>query len=130
MSAALGYDRDIGDLPFQFTVTDESIALAAPPIRLEVKVDATKVGLKNVDGVYTGKLHATAFATDDKGRVVGQNWGAVDINFKADDYHEIMNSGINFSITVPRKSSRQVLKVIVYDPATDKVGSKHLRSDK
>ena len=129
MSAALGYDRDIGDLPFQFTATDESIALGAPTLRLDVKVDATKVGLKNADSVYTSKLHAAAFTADGKGKVVGQNWGAVDINFKADDFREIMDSGINFSITVPRKSSRQVLKVIVYDPATDRVGSKHL-SDK
>lgn len=127
ISAALGYAPDVGDIPFQSTVTDVFNPLAAPMLRVDVKVDAAKVGLKNVDGVYTGKLHAAAFAADDKGRVAGQNWGAVDINFKADDYRQIMDSGINFSITVPRKSSRQVLKIIVYDPATDRIGSKLLR---
>ena len=120
----------VGDIPFQFTVTDVIDALAAPTLRVDVKVDAAKVGLKNVDGIYSGKLHAAAFAADDKGRVVGQNLGEVDIKFIADDYREIMDSGINFSITVPRKSSRQVLKIIVYDPATDRLGSKLQRFGK
>jgi VWFA-related protein len=130
ISAALGYAPDVGDIPFQFTVTDVIDALAAPTLRVDVKVDAAKVGLKNVDGIYSGKLHAAAFAADDKGRVVGQNLGEVDIKFIADDYREIMDSGINFSITVPRKSSRQVLKIIVYDPATDRLGSKLQRFGK
>jgi len=130
ISAALGYAPDVGDIPFQCTVTDVFDPLAAPVLRVDIKVDAAKVGLKNVDGTYTGKLHAAVFAGDDKGRVVGQNYGEVDIKFIADDYREIMDSGINFSVTVPRKSSRQVLKIIVYDPATDRLGSKLQRFGK
>ena len=130
ISAALGYARDIGDVPFQFTVTDVFNPLAVPMLRVDVTADAAKVGLKNVDGVYTGKLHSGAFAVDDKGKVIAEIMGVVDINFKSEDYPEILQSGIHFSMTIPQTSSRQVLKIIVYDSGTDRLGSKLQRIGK
>ncbi len=130
LSAALGYARDISDVPFQFTVTNVPNLLTAPVLRVDVTVDAAKVGLKNVDGVYTGKLHSGAFAVDDKGKVVSEIMGAVDISFKAEDYAEIMKSGIHFSMTIPHKSSNQVLKIIVYDTGTERLGSRVQRIGK
>lgn len=130
ISAALGYAPDIGDLPFTMNAVAGVDPLGPPQIRVDVQVDAAKVGLKIIEGSYDGRLHAAVFSADNQGRVIGQNWGTVDIKFAADDYPEIMQSGIRFSITVPSKASRQVLKVIVYDPGSDRLGSKRFSFNK
>ncbi len=122
ISAALRYPSDLGDIPFLLSANLEPLGQAQ--IRVDIQVDAGKLGLKNIDGHYIGKLYAAVFAADQKGNAVGDNWGTVDIDFAVEKHSEMMKSGIRFSVTVPYKVVRQTLKIIIYDTDSDRLGSK------
>jgi len=124
ISAALGYAPDLGDISFRINPVAGFDLLGPPRIRIDFQVDAGNLGLKMTDGVYTGKLYAAVFYGDQRGNYLGDNRGTIDINLDAAEYAETMKSGIRFFIIVPHKTSRQMLKAIVYDPATDRIGSK------
>lgn len=42
-------------------------------------------------------------------------------------YYRVLKTGISFSAAVPMKDEKQILKIVVYDEESDKVGSKLVR---
>jgi hypothetical protein len=50
-----------------------------------------------------------------------------DLNLREETYQQYLQSGIPFSIMVPLQARRQILKIVVYDTRSDKVGSKLLK---
>jgi len=62
-----------------------------------------------------------------KGDFLGEDWKVVDLRLQEDTYRQYVESGIPCSIFVPLIQPNQWLKVIVYDPGGDKVGSKLIR---
>ncbi len=90
-------------------------------------VDTAKVGLRLMDGHYVGNLYAAVFAIDGKGNPVGDNWGTVDIDFVAEKFSEMIDTGIRFSVPVPFKGAKPNLKIIVYDTGSNRLGSKRQR---
>jgi VWFA-related protein len=127
MSAALRYASDLGDIPFVFSANWEPVG--QPQIKVDIQVDAGKIGLKLIDGHYVGKLYAAVFATDSKGNAVGDNWGTVDIDFAVEKYQEMINAGIRFSVPVPYKIAKPSLKIIMYDTGSDRLGSRRHQFD-
>lgn len=127
IGAAAGYPSDIGDIPFRIRMAEGPDPLGPPQIEVGLQIDAGKVGLKHSGGVYTGKMYAAIFYADAKGKTLGEKWGILDINFPEAQHPEIMQSGITFSVMVPRKAPRQILKVVLYDSASGLVGSRLLK---
>ena len=127
MSAALRYSSDLGDIPFVFSTNLEPVGQSQ--IRVDIQVDAGKIGLKLIDRHYVGKLYAAVFATDSKGNAVGDNWGTVDIDFAVEKYQEMINAGIRFSVPVPYKIAKPSLKIIIYDTGSDRLGSRRHQFD-
>ena len=123
-TAALGYAPELDDIGIRINPVTGADPLGPPQIRVDFQIEAGNIGLKAVDGFYVGRLHAAVFCADARGNYLGDNWGAVDIKFEAAKYPEILRSGIRFSVIVPHKVPQQVLKAVVYDSATDRLGSK------
>ena len=83
--------------------------------------------MKIVDGRHVGKLRVTIFYADHKGKYLGGVWKIVGFNLREQIYRQHLDSGIPFSIVVPLKVKKQIRKVIVYDAATDRTGSRLIR---
>jgi hypothetical protein len=78
---------------------------------------------------YLDALAAAVFATDSKGKAVGDNWGAADIDFAVEKYQEMINAGIRFSVPVPYKLAKPSPKIIIYDTGSDRLGSRRHQFD-
>jgi hypothetical protein len=53
---------------------------------------------------------------------------SIDLDLNESDFAEVKRWGIPFSATVPLEVPKQVLKIVVFDPAAGKLGSKFLKT--
>ncbi len=130
IGAAAGYAADLGDVAFRLNVVPEDDTSGPPRIRVDLQVDAEKLGLKSANGIYTGKVYAAVYCWDAKRRYLGETWGTVDMEFQEATYSQHMQSGVNFTVMVPNIVPGQILKVIVYDLGSGRIGSRLYRMPK
>jgi hypothetical protein len=127
ITSAGGYTRDIEDLPFQVKIEMVNDPLLAPQIRVDLRVDPEDVDLTNINGLYRGELRATIFYADNSGHYLGGVWKAVTLNLQEENFPKYQQDGIQFSILIPVQTTKQILKVILYDPEADRLGSRLIR---
>jgi VWFA-related protein len=125
--AAGGYEKEIGDVPFKLGAVKTRDPFGSPQIRVDLQIDCTKVTLKPVEGRHAGKLRVTIFYADGKGNYLGGEWKLVTLRLLENTYQRYIQSGLPLSIPVPLKTSKQILKVIIYDMGSDRVGSKQIQ---
>ena len=121
-AAACGFD--LNDLPFHIWASRSADALSPQEILVQLQIDPGKVEFRNVEGHHTGKLRIAIFYADDKGKVLGQIWYTMNLNLPEPEFQKVAASGIPFSQTIPLKHSKQVLRVVVYDPGSGRIGSR------
>lgn len=124
IAAAGAYESEVGDIPFKTTAATTTDAGGPPQIKVDLQIDAEKVGFKMVDARHLDSLSIAIFYADKDGKYLGDNWHTVNLNLTEQTYQQVMKTGILFSGLVPQKVPNQILKVIVYDAGNDKVGSK------
>jgi VWFA-related protein len=122
-----GYEKEIGDVPFKISTTKLKDILGADQVRVDLQIDCTKITLKPVEDRHAGKLRITIFYADKNGNYLGAEWKLATLRLLDSTYQRYMQSGLPLSIPVPLKTPKQILKVIVYDTASDRVGSKQIQ---
>ncbi len=123
ITAAGGYEREIGDIPFDLRALKGKDEWGDPQVEVGLNIDCRKIGFDLVDGRHSGKLRVTIFQGDSKGNYLGADWKMVTLRLQEETYQRYIQSGVPVSIPVPLKNSKAILKVIVYDLKGDKVGS-------
>lgn len=121
ISAAGGYEGDIQDIAFKVTTTKE--AGSTSQIKVALQVDAEKIGFRMVDLRHVTRLHIAIFYGDANGNHLGDNWRTVNLELAENSYQQVMQSGIQYSATIPLKVPEQLVKVVVYDAVSDRVGA-------
>ena len=124
ISAAAGYESDIDDIPFRIVTAAAKDAAGQPQVKIDLLIDSTRVGFRTLDDRHTARLRIAIFALEGNGDFLGEDWKVMDLRLQEDTYRQFLQSGIPFSVFMPLFQPRQLLKVIVYDPGSDKVGSR------
>ena len=122
ISAAGGYEGDVPDVPFKVTATKDFGDPAQIKVALEINPE--KVGFKMVDLRHVARLHIAIFYADGDGNNLGDSWKTMGLELPEDSYQKTMRSGIQYSALIPRKAPTQLVKVVVYDAVSDRVGTK------
>ena len=124
ISAAAGYEFDIDDVPFSIVTAAAKDAAGQLQVKIDLLIDSARIGFRTLDGRHTARLRIAIFALEGNGDFLGEDWKVMDLRLQEDTYRQFLLSGIPFSAFVPLFQPRQLLKVIVYDPGSDKVGSR------
>ena len=127
ITSAGGYEADIGDLPFRIATASSVTAAGQPQIKVDLQIDATRLGFRNVNDRHTGKLRIAIFYADRKRNYLGEEWKILDLRLLEDNYQRFLQSGIPVSIPIPLKAPNQILKVVIYDTESDRVGSRLIK---
>lgn len=114
-------------MPFKASAAKETGADGQQQINVNLDIDSAKVEYETVNGRHTGKLRITIFYADDSGNYLGVEWKMLDLNLLESTYQRFMQSGIPLSIPIPLKAQKEILKVIVYDLGSDRIGSKLIK---
>jgi VWFA-related protein len=130
ISAAAGWAPEIDDLPFKLSTSKTTDEGGQPQLKVDLKVNAAKLAMKNSDNLHIGKLRIAVFYADSAKRPLGNIWKTFDLKLQDANYQEYMKSGIPCSIQIPTNSKDLFIKVVVYDMQGDRVGSKQARVEK
>ncbi len=122
--AARNEKSDLMEIPFEVRTSEVSDGKGMPQIKVDLQVDASNVLFKVDEDRHVGRLRITTFYLDAKGKPLGADWKIMDMRLMEATYQQIMRSGIPYSTTIPLKTPKQRIKVVVYDPWSDRIGTK------
>jgi VWFA-related protein len=117
---------EINDLPFQARPVVNDLP-APPEIKVDLSVAPQDIDLTVINGVHTGELRVAIFYADKAGNYLGDVWKTVTLKLREESYQRYSQAGIPFTISVPSKVPKQILKVVIYDMGNDRLGSKLIR---
>jgi hypothetical protein len=113
--------------PFPVKTSEQMDSTGDPQIKVDLQIDLARVRFRAVGDRHACKLYITVFYADAKGKILGSDWRIFDELLSEETYNRIIKTGILLSTTIPIKVTKQILKVVVYDEGSDKVGSKLVR---
>ena len=124
IAAAAAYESDLEDIALKVSTAAIKDEQGQPQTRVDVKIDPGKIGFVTVGDRHEATLRVAIFYSNGRGEPVGEDWRTVSLKPSEESYRSFMQSGIPCSIPIPLLAAGQTMKVIVYDPANDRVGSK------
>jgi VWFA-related protein len=126
ITAAGGETAQLTDVPFTATATLDDFN-GPPKIWVNMLIGTSEIQWKVKEGRYTDRLRITIFYANNKGNYLGGVWKNVDFNLREESYQRFTQSGIPLAIQIPRQVPGQILKIIIYDTGSDRLGSKLLK---
>jgi VWFA-related protein len=116
---------DIKDVPFSARAWIDDFGPLQ--VRVDISIRPDNIGLALVNGRHAGQLRVAIYYADGSGRYLGETWKNVNLNLSEPTYQWSLQSGLPFSIMVPFKTKKQMIKVVVYDPQNDRIGSQLIK---
>jgi VWFA-related protein len=113
------------DIPFNASASMDN--LGPVEVRVDVNIKPQNIGLALVNGRHAGQLRVTIYYADGSGKYLGEIWKNVDLNLSEPSYLWYLQSGIPFSIMIPYRTRKQMIKVVIYDPQSDRIGSQLIK---
>jgi VWFA-related protein len=123
ITAAGGYEPEIMDIPFRADATGVTDA-GAQNVKVDLWIDLTAVGFKTVNGRHAAKLRVAIFYADEHKKYIGETWNTITMDLKEQNYQTLLLTGLTFTRLIPLATPKQILKIVVYDSGSDKVGSR------
>ena len=121
--ATAGYDtKDIDDI----ALTLKALAPAARgsgELAVEITIDTRRLRFDTVNGREVATLEVALFAGDNRQNLVGELWQKLDLRLKNETLLRASAEGFRHTARVPVTARPRYIKAIVYDPATDTLGS-------
>jgi len=128
--AAAGYhDREMRDIPVTARASFEKgqDAKTAREVLVEVTVDLSRVPFQLEGDRHVASLDIDVFCGDEKETLVGESWEKADLRLKDETHARLLKDGLPHSTRVALKRRVRYVKVIVYDYASDRLGSAVIR---
>jgi VWFA-related protein len=130
ISAAAGYEGDIPDIPLKVYVSSAPDASGQIKTRIDLTLDAKYVGFKRVNDRQAARLRIVVFAFEGNDRLLDEDWKIMDLQLLPETYRNYLEFGIPYTLLLDSSNARRAIKVVVYDPETDKLGSKTVKIGK
>jgi hypothetical protein len=125
ISAAGAYATEVRDVPFEVNACVDPFG--PQQVRVDIRIRPENVELTHLNGRYTGQLRVTVYYADSRGRYLGEAWKNVNFNLTEPTYLVCAGPGIPVTIMIPLKAKKQIIKVVIYDPHRDRLGSQLVR---
>lgn len=123
IASAVSYPRDIGDLELILKTSEIKGSGRAPDFVVDLTIGLANVGLALDDGRHKGGLDIAVFCQNANGDGVGDLWQKMDLNLSEATYQRMLREGLPYSGRVTVAGLVKNVKVVVYDYATDRVGT-------
>jgi Ca-activated chloride channel family protein len=118
---------NLSDIPFKINTTQLDDSHDEPYVKVELKIDSSRVQFSSAQNRYFCKLHVAIFYADKNGKILGSEWKTLAGQFEEATYRKALEQGLIYSTTIPLETEKQMLSVVVYDEESDRVGSKLIK---
>ena len=121
ISAAGRYAEPLDDI--RITLKDPAVAAGASEMTVEGSIDVSRVKFELVEGRYTAEIDIAVYAGTQRESVVGDTLKKVELRLPEEIYRAVMREGASFTARIPLSADPEFVKVVVYDYASDLLGS-------
>ena len=118
--AAGNYPGPIGDIGVS---VDATVNRASGEVRIAVAVKPDGLRVVEREGVHLVELDVAVFSGDERERLVNQLWQRIDLKLSASELADALSKDIRYTLTFKPERAPAHVKVIVYDHASDLLGS-------
>jgi Ca-activated chloride channel homolog len=127
MMNAGSLDTDLSDIRFKVTTARQMDSKGQPQVKVNLQITIPGIVFKPVEDKHLCKLRVAVFYANRKGKLLGSDWKTIENQLPQDAYGRVLTTGISFSTLIPVKTDQQMLRIVVYDEGSDKMGSKLVR---
>lgn len=133
-AAFMAYRRlaDVGS--YRDNVTDLKLTLKASQAKsadrkapgdvvVDLRIDPSRIGFDRINGRHVARLEVRVYCGDAREKIVGEVASTVGLNLSEGSYRRYLRDGIPYTARVPVKAAPRLVKVVVYDAASDLAGS-------
>jgi VWFA-related protein len=128
IKAAAVFRRTISDIKMS---VDASVAKAddgsGTEIRVSVTIEPAKLAVTYEEGVHKGLITIAVFCFDEHGQALGNSLQTADLKLADEVWEKIRKSGIPYKVRFPVSAGVRTVRVVVYDPKADLIGSSDKR---
>jgi Ca-activated chloride channel family protein len=125
--AAGTVDVDLTGIPFTVRTAEQNDSEGKPEVKVDIHIDFSRIKLTAVESRHSCKVHVAVFYADSKGKILGSDSRIIEGLLSAETAFNALSKGISYSTTIPLKEPEQMLKIVVFDEKSDRVGSKLIR---
>jgi Ca-activated chloride channel homolog len=118
---------DLNEIPFVASANKQTDSQGRLSLQVDLNIDPKGIDLSSAEGPHACKIIVAIFYAHENGTGLGSGWWQIDQRFGQEDYLRIMKTGIVFSAEVPLKAKDQILRIVLYDVRSDKMGSRLLQ---
>jgi Ca-activated chloride channel family protein len=118
---------DYRQVALQVDTQTSTDARGKPQIEVNIHIGPAGIRYQTIDNLHVGRLDVAVFYGDAKMKYLGEEWQAADLQLQEEDYRQALQSGVTVSVTIPFKTPGEVLKIVVCDVWSGRVGSKSVR---
>jgi hypothetical protein len=123
IASAVNYPQPLNDVPFRFNTSTAKGANRVPDFVAELTLDPSGVTFSEANGVRAAQLDVAVLCQDESGDPTGDLWQRVNVRLSAAEWESAQRAGLTLTLKVPVKALVKTVKVIVYDFASDRLGS-------
>jgi hypothetical protein len=123
IASAVNYAQPLNDLPFRLTTSSAKGANRVPDFVAEIALDPSRITFTEVNGSRAAELDVAILCQDVSDDPAGELWQRVNVRLTAAEWAAAQKSGVTLNVRVPVKAIVATVKVIVYDFASDRLGS-------
>jgi VWFA-related protein len=123
IASAVNYPRDIGDLALTLETSEVKGTGRVPDFVVDLSIDLSRIALTIDDGRHKGGLDIAVFCQNADGDGIGDLWQKMDLNLSEPTYQRMLRDGLTYSGRVTVTGPVKHVKVVVYDYASDRIGS-------
>jgi Ca-activated chloride channel homolog len=115
---------DLEEIRFMVS-TDERIGSnGEPQIQVDLRIGPAGVDFTTIGNRHACKMTAAFFYAEQNGKILGTNWWDIERQLDEESYDRVIKTGIPFSAVIPLKVKKQILKIVIYDEKSGRMGSK------
>lgn len=118
---------DYKQVAFQASTETATDPRGRAQIKVNLRIGPAGLGFRTIDDRHVGRVDVAVFYGDAKGNYLGEEWQTADLQLQEAAYQQVLQSGISMSVMIPFKAPGQIIKVVVSDVWSNRVGSKSLR---
>jgi VWFA-related protein len=123
LTTAANYPKEVKDISFKATAEAQKAPSREKNFLLNLAIEAKTVPFHLQNGLYAGKLEIAVINGDSTGKPYWEPlMQTLSMTLREGTYQRIQTEGIPFSTQVPWVDADPLIKVVVYNYETDKIG--------
>jgi VWFA-related protein len=122
--AAGAYNFDLPGIQFNVKPVNQIDSAGQPQVKLDLAIPGSGITFEDVDSKHACKMRVVVFYAKENGKILGSDWKIIEGSLSNDAYNRIAQNNYPYSVTVPMKEPTQMIKIVLFDEKSDRIGTK------